>query len=70
MANELSTPLTKKEVAAMREFKQAIARGFCMGRRRIVSMQGLHAAGLVKPICNSGLITDWQITEAGKNWND
>lgn len=62
--------LTKKEIAAMREFKETIAQGFCMGRRRIVSMQALKHAGLVKPVYCAGKIADWTITEAGKKWNE
>lgn len=62
--------LTKKEIAAMREFKRCIADRFCMGRRRIVSMQALHRAGLVEPVYVAGLIADWHITQAGEEWQE
>lgn len=60
--------LTKMQRNAMIEFQQVIARRECMGTRRIVSMQALEEAGLVKRVLVNGLIADWTITEAGKAW--
>jgi hypothetical protein len=61
--------LTKREAAAMRYFKECLAKGFSMGKQRIVSMQGCCQAGLVKPIYRNGIIVDWHITDAGRKWN-
>jgi hypothetical protein len=52
----------------MREFKQLVAKGYSIGRHRIVSMQGLERAGLVKRIEHLGIIADWRLTLAGENW--
>ena len=60
--------LSAKAKSAMTEFKSLIAKGYCMGRKRIVSMQELEHAGLVKRIEVNGMIADWTITEAGKAW--
>lgn len=62
------TILTKKEMSAMREFKTIVARGHSIGRRRIVSMQGLERAGLVQRIEYNGIIADWRLTPAGEAW--
>lgn len=61
--------LTKKELAAMREFQEVVARGHCMGRRRIVSMQALERAGLVTRVEHQGIIADWRLTPAGEVFN-
>lgn len=61
--------LSRTERAAMREFKQVVAKGHSMGRRRIVSMQGLQEAGLVKPVLVDGTIADWTLTPAGVLWD-
>jgi hypothetical protein len=61
--------LTRMERAAMMEFKETVARGHCMGRRRIVSMQGLEQAGLVKRVTVNGMIADWTLTPDGEAWN-
>jgi hypothetical protein len=60
--------LTKKEAAAMREFKALVAKGHAIGRRRIVSMQALEKAGLVQRITYNGMIADWRLTPAGEEW--
>jgi hypothetical protein len=68
--SDLTKPrLTAKERAALREFKLVVSKRQCMGRRRIVSMQGLEKAGLVKRVVVNGLIADWQITPAGQEWD-
>ena len=60
---------TKHEAAAMRKLKDLLARGERIGRRRIVSMQGCEAAGLVRRIVVNGLVVDWMPTPAAEVWN-
>ena len=62
--------LTKTEISAMREFKHIIKMGRSLGRRRIVSMQGLERAGLVERITVNGIISDWKLTPAGVEWRE
>lgn len=66
--SDQATKLTAKERSAMIEFKRCLADHFCMGTRRIVSMQRLENAGLVKRVTVNGMIADWTITETGKDW--
>lgn len=68
--DQMAHVLSPKERDAMREFKRVVAMGHCMGRRRIVSMQGLEEAGLVKRVSVNGLIADWTLTQTGKDWKD
>jgi hypothetical protein len=67
---EQTTHLTKREIAAMREFKAVVAKGHSIGRRRIVSMQALEQAGLVQRIEYNGMIADWRLTPAGEEWHE
>ncbi len=67
--NGTAVILRPHERSAMLEFKQLLAKGHCIGRRRIVAMQGLEKAGLVKRVEHFGGIEDWQITPAGESWN-
>lgn len=68
MKTKTEIKLTKKEKSAMIFFMQEISKGFCMGNRRIVSMQGLERAGLVVRVTINGTLADWVITEKGRQW--
>lgn len=59
------TALTRMERDALLEAQALAAEGRTMGRRRIVSMQGLEEAGLVKRIERDGRIADWTLTAEG-----
>ena len=62
--------LTSREWLAMAVFKRLAADGQGIGRRKIVSMQRLEEVGLVKRITRNGMIADWELTEAGKGWQE
>jgi len=57
--------LTRMERDALREAQSLAAKGRTMGRRRIVSMQGLEEAGLVQRVERGGVIVDWMLTSEG-----
>lgn len=61
--------LTRMERAAMREFKESVAAARHWGLKRIVSMQGLEEAGLVRRVSVNGMIADWKLTPEGEAWN-
>ena len=63
--------LTKRQARVMAEFKghaTADTSRYGWGRRKIVTMQELERAGLVERICVHGVIADWRLTPAGKEW--
>jgi hypothetical protein len=68
--NKTRKTLTKTEGKAMRAFKSAQAAGETWGTRKIVSMQVLECAGLVRRVERRGLIADWKLTAEGDCWGE
>lgn len=69
MTRHQESTLKPHERSAMFEFKRIITKGYSIGQRRIVAMQGLERAGLVKRVTHMGVIADWQLTPEGEAWN-
>lgn len=60
--------IDRNEAATLQEFKVARAAGRPWGRKRIVSMHGLEAAGYVRRITTDAHTDDWELTPAGEAW--
>lgn len=63
-----ATRLTSKEKNALLWAQKTVSIGHCVGRQRIVSMQALELEGFVQRITVNGMIADWRLTQAGKEW--
>lgn len=68
MTTPVHIALTWREKDALDEARRLAAAGESMGTRKIVSMQGLERAELVRRIERGGMIADWELTELGRTW--